>query len=257
MSVTPGFLNQQDAAAINAAIVDTATTKTTLQRLAIDAPIEIFAKLTAWDASTQRATWVQQQIDSDGQRIDLSPGLFGDQNYNPAVPVGNGILPPPIFPIQTVLRRRGRGVVAGIDIGDVWEFPWACACAGSGSGSGGSGGSGILVPCCPSALPQTLTVTLMANGACATGSSGTLTFNGVDSWTGLVTDAVKTWAYTFKCQASVWTGTASADAGICTGSLVNDGTGSCVPFMQTFNFFAAPSGCGTCDSQTLTFVVTE
>jgi hypothetical protein len=130
--ILPGFLTPHGAAALQAGLEQAEETRRDLERDPRDWDDEFPAKITAWDETEGRASWTRQTYDSDGRRIDDPLGVTGSPSYMPAYPVGNGLMPPPSFPVEVWMRRR----VVNATLGPVYEFDWQCACDedfGSGS----------------------------------------------------------------------------------------------------------------------------
>jgi hypothetical protein len=128
------ILTSTGAAVLQGGLEEAERTRRDLDRLLIGLPREFPAKLTAYDSATGRWSWTLQAYDRDGRRRDAYATVTGSPTYAPAYAVGNGIAPPPAWPVEVWLRFRVR-----IDgIGPVYEFDWQCACDGGYSGSGGS-----------------------------------------------------------------------------------------------------------------------
>ena len=236
-----------------------------------DWPQEVPAKLTAWDAGTQRATWVERDWDANGLRKDKLRGLFGNATTSPAVPVGNGLMPPDSFPVDVILRRR----CAVKGLGVVYEFDWVCACAGAGSGGTGSGADGILTACCGGALPRPLHGTFAVTAGTCTGYGGAsvvLTWtDGIGptgsspptstagGWRGTVSLNGHDTTWSVFCVAGGFEVEATS-AGGCTWTLTGStALFSCAPLHVLFTKNYDESGSGGCCSagSTITLTVTE
>ena len=258
--ISPGFLTASEAAVLSEAVALAERTHRALMDLPVEKMTDEFpARLTSWDSGTQRAAWTEEAFDASGQRYVKPEGRTGTTAWMPAVPVGNGLMPPDAFPVQVWLRRRD----VTDTLGPVYEFDWVCACAGSGSGTGsGSGNGDILTSCCAGALPHTLTATFTqtAGAACALdGQTATLTYFTSSTWRGSVTAAGHTWTTDFTCQAAGnWSLNMTASGGVTACDMVDTGgtTVSCSPLQVTFSASTA-AGCTNCVSGTFTITVTE
>ncbi len=224
-----------------------------------DWPEEVPAKLTAWDAGTQRATWAERDWDANGLRKDKLRGLFGNATFCPAKPVGNGLMPPDSFPVDVILRRR----CAVKGLGVVYEFDWVCACAGAGSGTG-SGTQGVLTGCCPGAIPRTLTFTIhLTSGTCAGLDGATVTVTTVGNigiWTNGAGTVIggSTWLANLNCDASGWhVNFTTGEVGCSNNNPVDAAIVSCAPLHLTAAGFSTGVGCPTCPSITYDVTVTE
>jgi hypothetical protein len=259
-------LTQSQSEKYAAAAEQTDLTRRDIEQLDRNWPTELPAKWTAWDASKQRATWVERTWDANGNRIDKVGGLSGSPTNNPAVPIGNGLTPPSAFPVDIMLRQRGPATdgTTGDPLGIVWEFDWQCACAGTGSGSGsGSGGvapAGILTACCPAAVPATLTATFhVTSGAYAAidGHSTAITFDG-SQWVGSGAFGSTTWLPQLLCGGSGWVGSCSPTNGDCAGIAFVATLDSCNPFQVTMTGTGTIGGsCPDGAGSTFNIVITE
>jgi hypothetical protein len=259
-TVTPGFVTRPEARALTAAVAQTDRTRRDIERLPTDWPDELPAKITAWAAATQRASWSERAYDETGARFDKDRGLSGSDTYAPAVPVGNGLMPPDAFPVDVWLRLRGFGKVGGVDIGPVYEFDWVCACGaagGSGSGSGGAG-AGVLTNCCPGAIPRTLTASLGSDCPDLNGLAVGLTF-GLDvanTWTGFITIAGAAWRFDLSCSGSQWQVSFAKDSIACFTGQTNASIISCSPLHLTVSTGLSGSGCGLCGPGVISLDIT-
>ncbi len=232
----PGYLTAGHAATLNAAIVDAERTSRVLDGITEPVAKEFPARITAFDAATQRASWSEEAFDATGARYVKPGGRSGDSTFNPAFPVGNGLLPPPAFPFQVMLRERGIAVVSGTPIGMVYEFDYSCHCAGAGSGSGSGGTStGVLTACCPSALPTTLSATFtVTSGTYATmdGQTVSIVWDGV-RWIGSGGFGGVTWTVQLLCSGSSWSLTVTPNSGLCATAAGSTTLVACTPLMIT------------------------
>lgn len=262
--ISPGFLTAADARRIAEAVDQAERTARALDNLLEQWVDEFPARITAWDATTQRASWTEEDFDQYGQRYVKPGGRTGDATYSPAFPVGNGLMPPDNFPVQVWLRRRvvaleSHGSGSGSTLGPVYEFDWVCAC-GSPSGSG-SGTTGALVPCCPGALPETLSVVMgVQSGTCTDFNalpSFVITYDGTSSWVGTFATAGDTWTFTLLCSASMWLASLQS-AGGCSTMWSSVTTVSCSPLsLEALNGTLTGTCPGSCTGAKLLFQVVE
>lgn len=259
-----GLLTARDAAALDGAVELAERTHRTLMRLELAFRDEFPARLTAWDAATQRASWTEESWDRNGQRYIRPAGRTGTPTFMPAVPVGNGLMPPDAFPVQVWLRRRDVATEAatGTYIGPVYEFDWVCACAGSGSGSGSGSGGGQLTGCCPGAIPPTLTATFdVTSGSYAgmDGQSMTLTYSG-GQWVGSATFTGILWTVRLSCDGTTWKSHIFSDDNNCIpeASPIEDVTRlSCSPLHLLSATYIIPPSCPTGGSSGFQATFTE
>lgn len=126
------FADPRVSAALQTGLLEVERTRQDLSRLFRNLPREFPAKITAYDSATGFCSWSLQEYDRDGRRRDAYDAVTGSPTYAPAAPVGNGIMPPPAFPVEVWLRWRCETDTRG----PVYEFDWQCACDGGYSGSG-------------------------------------------------------------------------------------------------------------------------
>lgn len=246
-----------EASVLTAAIEMAERDHDTLMKERIQWLDEFPARITAWSASTQRASWTEETFDANGQRIVKPDGRTGSATYSPAFPVGNGLMPPDQFPVSVWLRRRVDAVDSSNDeIGPVYEFDWLCAC-GVGSGSGTTG---VLLPCCPGPIPSTLTATATqtVGTPCAIdGAEWTLTYDGVDTWEGVTDVGGVAFTVALTCSDGTWTATITTDNVDCeiggNAAIIQ----SCAPFMLGIGISSVQDECPVCNDAEFLITVTE
>lgn len=267
--IRPGELSPLAAKELTQALADFAQLQTDVKRIVLPSEKQFPAK---WTAATFNSTinnwvctWIEQYwSNSNGQRINKPGGRFGDTTISPAFPAGNGLLPPPTFPVQVMMREAALAVnpVSGLPWGMTYYFDWNCACAGSGSGTGSGGTPGsVVTACCANALPGTLHATFtVTSGTCAEVAGQVMAlpylgnFSGTDVWSGSAVYSGNTWSVFMECNpngggpgvpglALILTPPASAHCGSPSASFVSQSCGP--PFSYIWDFTIASSG-GTC-----------
>jgi hypothetical protein len=140
--ILPGLLTPAAADLLGAGAAQTEENRRAIERMVEEWVDEFPAKLTDWDGDRRACSWTRQIYDSAGRRVDDPLNVTGTPTSRPAYPVGNGLMPPPSFPVEVVLRRRlvtSDGDAAGTP---VFEFDWVCACFPGGSSSSSSRSAG-------------------------------------------------------------------------------------------------------------------
>lgn len=191
--IQPGQLSPGDAAYLNAAVSTGYRTQAILDATPPPGGGEWMAvQLTSCDTTytPARCAWKRRAWGTTGARIDHPNGQTGTVTASPALLIGNGAVPPLMFPVD-VWARRAIVATTGTASGQVLEVEWNCACAAGGSGlsSGGEGGTDVVTDCGTYSTVLVMTVELPA--ACGGGSAVIdLEWDGTEwAGTGLVCDA--------------------------------------------------------------------
>ena len=224
-----------------------------IEQLEQDNNLDFPAKITAATYDSTLGVWVcswtEQTYDPSGLRVDLPSGRFGTATSSPAIPTGNGEMPPVAFPVEVRLTMRSFSAT----LGPLYEFPWSCSCVQiGGSGSGGSSTViGITTTCCPSnSIPSTFYGHLHNSdspcGDCASGVSMTFTWNGTNWTSGNVTLGTSVVSFTVSCNVSLWsltyTNVVGGTCNVAGASPFGVGFVTCDPFYLEFTHLRV-SGC--------------